>query len=439
MGSGAVNYDWMPGSLNGSTVTDAPASSTTYTVTGTDMNGCSNTSTVAVVVNALPSVSASASATDICIGNSVTLTGNGAASYDWMPGSLNGATVTDAPSSATTYTVTGTDANGCSNTSTVSVNVNALPSVSASASATDICIGSPVTLNGSGAVNYDWMPGSLSGTSVIDSPASSVTYTVTGTDANGCSNTSTVSVNVNALPSVSASASATDICMGSSVTLTGSGAASYDWMPGSLNGTSVVDSPASSVTYTVTGTDANGCSSTSTVSVTVNVGPTVSVTLATDTFCDIDGPTALMGGSPAGGTYSGPGVSGNAFDASFVGAGTYAIMYTFTDANGCTDSASQNVVVDFCMGISTPQEGTPISVMPNPNNGNFALSFNAVSSADYVIEIHNSLGQVVYTEQLNNFSGVYRKDISLEQFGRGLYTVRLRTVTTESVIRVITQ
>ncbi len=434
-GSGTTTYNWMPGSLSGTSVSVSPTVNTTYTVTGSNGPGCSNTATVSVVVNALPTVSASSSGS-VCAGDLVTLTGSGASTYAWMPGSLSGSPVTDAPASSTTYTVTGTDINGCSNTATVAVNVNTLPTVSASSSG-DICAGNLVTLTGSGASTYAWMPGSLSGSPVTDAPASSTTYTVTGTDINGCSNASTVVVNVNALPTVGASSSGT-ICAGDLVTLTGSGASTYAWMPGSLSGSPVTDAPASSTTYTVTGTDINGCSNTATTSVNVNPTPTVTLTLAIDTACDIDGPTPLSGGAPAGGNYTGPGVTANNFDASSVGAGTYAIVYTYVDGNGCTDSATQNIVVDVCSGIPIDAGISTLSVVPNPNNGEFILSFFAANSDDYVLEIHNALGQILYVEQLNTFSGQYSKEISLSEYEKGLYTIRLRSSDKESVIRMIT-
>lgn len=437
-GSGASTYLWMPGSLSGTSVVVTPASTTTYTVTGSNGAGCSNTATVLVTVNSLPSVSASASSATICTGDAVTLTGSGASSYAWMPGSLSGSSVNDSPVASTTYTVTGTDGNGCSNTSTVSVTVNALPTITASASGA-ICAGDFVTLTGNGGSTYNWMPGSLSGATVTDAPSASTTYTVTGTDANGCSNTGTVAVTVNTLPTVSASSSASTSCSGAQITLTGSGATTYSWMPGSLSGSPVNDTPTASTTYTVTGTDGNGCSATGTVGVTVNSLPAVTITLATDTFCDLDGATALSGGSPAGGTYSGPGVSGNAFDASSVGAGTYGIVYTYTDGNGCTDSASQSVNVDLCLGsVNAGSPVTGLVAVPNPNNGDFTLLFNVAETDDYVLEIHNTLGQVVYAESLNNFSGQYRKEINLSGFERGCYSIRLRSTSDETVIRVIT-
>lgn len=428
----------MPGSLSGTSVAVTPGATTTYTVTGSNGPGCSNTATVTVVVNSLPTVAASASNTTICSGSPVTLTGSGASTYAWMPGSLSGSPVNDNPTSTTTYTVTGTDINGCSNTSTISISVNALPTITAASSSDTTCAGDAVTLTGNGASTYTWMPGSLNGSPVTDNPTVSTTYTVTGTDANGCSNTSVVAVNVNALPNVTASSSSGTTCAGDLITLTGTGAVTYAWMPGALTGSPVTDNPTASVTYTVTGTDANGCSSTGTVGVSVNSLPVVTVSLPTDTFCAADGPTALIGGSPAGGTFSGPGVSANAFDPASVGLGTYSIVYTYTDGNGCTDTASQSVMVDVCNGMNDTNGVAALNVMPNPNNGDFILSFAVAGTDDYVLEIYNTLGQVVYAEKLNSFSGVYRSEISLSEFERGVYSIRLRSATKETVVRVIT-
>lgn len=437
--NGAAAYTWMPGAMSGSSVVVSPTVATTYTVTGDNGPGCSGTTTITVGVNALPSVTASASSPSVCVGSNVTLTGSGASTYTWMPGSMSGSTVTDAPSSATTYTVTGTDVNGCSNTSTVAVGVNTLPTVTASASAPSVCIGDNVTLTGSGASTYNWMPGSLSGSTVTDAPSSATTYTVTGTDGNGCSNTSTIAVGVNTLPTVTASSSSSNLCQGDPVTLTASGATNYSWMPGSLSGSPVTDNPASSTTYTVTGTDGNGCTGSSTISVNVTSLPNVTLTLTNDTFCAADGALPLSGGSPAGGTYSGPGVAGGMFDASSVGVGTYTVTYSYTDTTGCSNTASQQVVVDICNGMNTPSSVlTVMHIVPNPNNGEFMLTFDIAKADDYVLEIHNTLGQIVYSEQLNTFSGTYSNKIDLREYGRGAYTIRLRSTHNEVVERVIT-
>ena len=124
------------------------------------------------------------------------------------------------PTTTTTYTVSIIDGNFCIGFDDVLVTVNALPSVSVRSDQT-ICDGSSVTLSGSGEkVSYTWDNGVTDG--VVFTPSlGTVTYIVTGTDANSCVNTDQVDVTVNALPSVSAGSDQT-ICDGSSVTLSGS-------------------------------------------------------------------------------------------------------------------------------------------------------------------------------------------------------------------------
>ncbi|MFN8713909.1 MAG: beta strand repeat-containing protein, partial [Bacteroidota bacterium] len=272
----------------------SPTVSTTYNVLISNPAGCTANPSIAVTVNPLPTVGASASATSICVGASSDLTATGAVTYSWMPGSLTGTTVTVSPVSTTTYTVTGTDANGCQNTAQVTVVVNTLPAVSASATPATICNGATSNLLASGAVSYTWMPGSLSGAAVAVTPSATTTYTVTGTDANGCQNTANTTVTVNSLPTVNASATATTICDGASTTLSATGASTYTWMPGSLTDASVSVSPTSTTTYTVTGTDGNGCDAVTTITITVNPLPTVAASASPAAVC-IGGSSSLTG------------------------------------------------------------------------------------------------------------------------------------------------
>jgi hypothetical protein len=257
-GSGASTYTWNNGISNG--VSFTPNNTQTYTVTGTDGNGCTNTAQVQVTVNALPSVSAGTNQT-ICAGTSVTLSGSGASTYTWNNGVSNGVSFT--PNNTQTYTVTGTDGNGCMNTAQTTVIVNALPMVGAGTNQT-VCAGTSVTLSGSGASTYTWNNGVSNGVSFT--PNNTQTYTVTGTDANGCTNTAQTTVTVNALPMVGAGTNQT-VCAGTSVTLSGSGASTYTWNNGVTNGVSFT--PNNTQTYTVTGTDGNGCANTAQVLVTV--------------------------------------------------------------------------------------------------------------------------------------------------------------------------
>src|ERR1019366_8008212 len=240
-----------------------PTLTTTYTVTGTYGNNCSNTDTITINVNSfsVPTVTSNASANTVCAGSSTTLTGLGATSYIWTGGVKDG--IGFVPSSTTTYTVTGTDVNNCSNTATKTVNVNSLPIVTANASTTTVCNGSSVTLTGGGASSYVWTGGIMDG--IVFVPSITTTYTVTG-NALGCTGTAISTVAVNPVPIVVVNA--ISICEGLSSTLTASGAATYVWSNGDVLVSQIV-SPTSTTSYTVTGTNVIGCTATALGKVTV--------------------------------------------------------------------------------------------------------------------------------------------------------------------------
>ena len=196
VGAPAISYAWDNGVVNG--VPFTPTASGEYIVIATGGVGCTATDTVNIIVNSLPTVDAG-TFLQICDGDTVTLSGAGATTYIWDNGISDGVLFT--PSTTTLYTVTGTDANGCSASDTVSVGVWNLPLVDAGADQA-VCDGNQVTLSGSGAASYVWNNSVLDG--VAFTPLSTATYTVTGTDGNGCVNSAQVEVTVNALPTVSA-------------------------------------------------------------------------------------------------------------------------------------------------------------------------------------------------------------------------------------------
>jgi gliding motility-associated-like protein len=283
--SGGSSYSWAPATgLSSATVanpTANPTSTTTYTVTGTDGNGCSNTSTVTVTVNALPVISVSPPNPTYCSGGSVTMTASGAANYQWTPATNLSCTTcanpTANPTSTTSYTVSGTDANGCTGTLVVTVTVSPSLNPTVSASPSTICAGDGTQLNAGGGSGYSWAPATgLSCTTCPNpnaNPTTTTTYTVTVTGGNCPSVTATVTVNVNPAPTVSVSPSGPTICQGGNVTITASGGTGYSWSPATgLSCTTCPNptaSPAASTSYTVTVSDANGCTATSQVNVNV--------------------------------------------------------------------------------------------------------------------------------------------------------------------------
>ncbi len=374
---------------------------------------------IAVTVNALPTVAATSSASAICAGDSATLTATGATSYVWTPGSSTSNPLMVSPATTTTYTVNGTDGNGCSNTGTVTVGVNALPVVAATASDSAICLGSSTSLSGSGAASYAWNPGSLSGSPVTVSPTATTTYTVTGTDSSGCVNTATIDITVNPLPTVSTNLSSITVCAGDSVILFGQGAVSYAWTGGITNNVPFI--PTSTLTYTVTGTDANGCSNTANATVTVNPLPTVTMS-SLGTHCLNDGVITLSQGSPAGGTYTGPGVTAGVFTPLTAGNGTHTITYSYTDANGCSNTTTGTIVVNPCTGINEIAGFPGVRYMPNPATTTLQVRWDASKVAVNTIEIRDVRGSLVATQQV---SGNGAADINVEALPMGNYNLVL--------------
>jgi hypothetical protein len=151
-------------------------------------------------VSAACSVTISASSTTICFGKTDTLTASGGATYTWFPGGSTGNTLTVSPIVTTTYTVNAIDSTGCTSSTTITITVNPLPNVTSSAQNPSICEGNGTVLTGLGANTYKWQPGNYTGSVFNVTPSATTTYTVTGTNSNGCTKTSTVSVAFNSAP-----------------------------------------------------------------------------------------------------------------------------------------------------------------------------------------------------------------------------------------------
>ncbi len=384
-GGGATSYLWNPGAIAGSPISVTPATTTTYTVTGTSL-GCSSTAQVIVTVNPSPTVTAVASSPTICSGNSTTLTGGGAVSYLWNPGAIAGSPISVSPASTTTYTVTGTGGNGCTSTAQVTVTVNPTPTITAVASSPTICSGGSTNLTGGGATSYLWNPGAIAGSPISVSPASTTTYTVTGTTL-GCSSTAQVTVTVNTTPSVTATASQTTICAGNSTTLTGGGASTYLWNPGALAGSPISVTPASTTTYTVTGTAVNGCTSTAQIAITVNSLPTVTATATSPTICSGNS-TNLTGGGAVSYLWNPGAISGSPISVSPISTTTYTV--TGTGVNGCTNTSQVTVTVNPTPTVTATASATTICAgNPSTLTGGGATSYlwnpGAISGSPIVV------------------------------------------------------
>ena len=278
----------------------------------------------------------------ICDGDEATLAATGAGlggTYAWDGGVTDG--VAFVPDATTLYTVIGTDANGCINTDDVTVTVFDLPAVEAGPDQ-ELCIGEEVILTASGAGIdgvYIWTGGIVDG--VVFTPDATDTYTVTGTDANGCENSDNVVVTAIPLPDIDAGDDQ-EICEGESVILNGSGAGMggvYLWSDGLTDG--VLFSPMETTTYTVTGTTTDGCTNTDEVTVTVNPLPLVAFAGDNLTGC---APLRVSFESYGEGVEfewefgDGSIGTGSPVIHTYTSSGLYSVRLTATSAEGCIDT-----------------------------------------------------------------------------------------------------
>lgn len=267
--------------------TGLPGGTGTCTITATFSAdaGCTNSVTYTV-----PTPPVANPVAGMCINAAtVNLTGSPAGGAWVGPGTTSAGVFNAALAGAGTHAIVYAATAACPLTDTIYIQVNPLPVVTAPADQS-ICTGESVVLNVTGtATTFSWTPAtglsSTTSSSPTANPGSTTTYTVTGTDAIGCSNTDAVTVTVNTAPVINVTPGST-ICRGDGVTLTATGAATYSWSPStglSAPGSGVtVAFPSTTTTYTVTGTDANGCSSTATVTMTV-IDPNAAFTPSPET------------------------------------------------------------------------------------------------------------------------------------------------------------
>lgn len=193
--SGATSYTWtLPNGWTGTSSTNTISvisNGTPGTMSVAAINGCGQSSFVGLSISSDPSptVTVSTNNTLICKGNIVNLSASGANSYTWTNGSIISPSITVSPTITTSYTVTGTNSFGCTNTTvkTITVTSNTAPTILTSGTGTS-CIGQTVSIASNGALTYTWQPGNLTGFLIAVSPSLTTTYTVWGTDANGCIN-----------------------------------------------------------------------------------------------------------------------------------------------------------------------------------------------------------------------------------------------------------
>jgi len=221
-----------------------------------------------------PSVTLSiGGSTSVCSGDALSLTAIGADAFSWNTGA-SGPSITPVAIKTITYTVIGTNTlTQCTDAKSMVIDVRPSPTVFIVSDKDAVCSGDIVYLTAYGASNYQWNNGP--GTSLYAvSPKTSGGYTVSGTNQYNCASSASKNITVHALPTVTAATLNNEICVNEVATLVGSGAVTYQWLSSSssalMAGGTIYVSPNVSSTYTVIGTDANGCKNMYTVNQTVN-------------------------------------------------------------------------------------------------------------------------------------------------------------------------
>jgi type IX secretion system substrate protein len=421
--TGGVSYLWSPNTgLNFNNISNpvaSPSSTTVYTVTVTNANGCTDQDVVRVTVNPLPTANAG-NDIELCQGASTLLNATGGVSCSWGPATglnfTNLCSPTATPIFTTTYTVTVTDINGCKAQDMVKVTVNPLPTANAGSDVA-ICFGDNIQLSGSGGVGYSWAPvnyvNNPSIPNPIATPDSTMSFTLTVVDSNGCQNQDIVKITVN--PEFATAGADEEICFGDSVQLGAQGGTTYLWTPAAgLSDPNIADPlafPPSTTTYTVKITDANNCSKSDNLTVTVlplPPKPTIVFSNSTLTSSATSGNQWYFNGAII------PGATSQTYSPQ--NQGIYSVVVT--GSNGCSNESEPFIFT----GIGDLDNDFGISVYPNPSDGILNVSVN--EAGEYTISVYNLLGEVLYAENIAiDQDGGHRIDVS--DLSQGYYILKI--------------
>ncbi len=384
-GGAANNWNWTGPNAFSSTLQNPTISGATsldagnYSLTISDIYGCTASDNLNVTINPSPSANAGGDF-DICEGNNINLTetGGDANSWSWIgpdgfTSSNQNPTISAAGNTnAGTYTVEISDLNGCTASDNVIVGIYSAPSVNAG-SDFDICEGNDINLTETGgdANSWNWT-GPDGFTSSNQNPTITATgstnagtYTVEISDINGCTSTDDVIIGINPTPTANAGADI-DVCEGENINLTETGgdAISWSWTGpntfGSLTQNPTINNASASENgiYSVEITDAYGCTATDDVLVSVNPAPDATITDPGD-FCSTDAAMNLSAAT-SGGTWTGSGITdavNGTFDPTSANIGNNSITYEVS-VGGCTSSDNINIEIFDSPNATITDPGT---------------------------------------------------------------------------------
>ena len=407
-----------------------------------------------------------AGTTAFCQGDSIVInanTGSGL-TYRWQNanGMILGAT---SPSFTATssgiYRAIVSNVSGCVDTSSaVNVIVNSTPTAKAIAmGSTSFCQGKSVVISvdtGLGLTYYwrDSITGNIPNATLSRFIATtSGVYKVIVRDVNGCSDSSSsIIVNVNPSPIASAvPAGPTVFCEGNSVLInTNSGTSlNYQWLNDTvaINGATASSYLVKSTgTYRVVQTNLLNCSDTSeVVQVTVNSNPNAGPMLGDSFYVKTSLPYVYSVQQQLNHTYNWivsngiifSGQNTNAATVQWLSNGSGAVKVVVTNPQGCTDTTSKQVTIGN-IGLNDLNNLKELMVYPNPSNGTFAVSFNALKSSTVEMSLVNLLGQQIWSENRKINQGENEIKINTELLP-GIYSLRMTSISGEIINKILIQ
>jgi gliding motility-associated-like protein len=405
-----------------------------YRAIVSDQNGCVDTLQAEVTVYATPIVTVNSAA--YCSGSSALLTANGATSYLWSPANAlsatNVAAITTTTTQNQTYTVQGVDTNGCKSTAQSEVIVFELPTVSASD--TSYCYGDETLLTVSGASTYVWSPNIALSTNVnavvTCSSEESITYTVVGTDSNGCINTTTSIVIVHPLPNLNAGDDQ-KVCDGLEVVLNAVGSGAINWSS-AVNNNIAFTPDLGTTEYFATITDSNGCKKTDSLEVIVIEFPVATFSTSSNEV-DMTNPSINIVNESQYFTSCtwnfGDNQISNAEAPSHTYAAdfqtTYTINLSVTNELGCVDSSSKTITANELEIYYVPNSFTPDG---DEYNNNFKPIFSTgIDLNTYKMLIFNRWGEEIFetNDTANGWDGT--QNGSSIQDGTYIWTIEYKS------------
>jgi gliding motility-associated-like protein len=349
---GASTYEWNT-KETGASIMIHPLKPTSYTVKGFDDYGCSSTVSFDVDIKQLP-VPVISGATEICYGDSDTLTASGGVSYDWANTLADFNIAVVSPVTDAEYSVIVTGSNGCSASASIKIKVHSLPILEPIAD-TMICLGESVRLNAVGAgtgLTYRWSTGQEA-RGIEVTPPETQSLWVEITDFRKCSAREDVLIEVLSLPVLDI-IGPRNVCVGDELTLTAVGAERYIWSSG-FEGDTYTTAPTGSATYQLTGTDEYGCVSSASVDITVHSRPNVAVEIDPKVI-SLKYPEVqfkALTGNETMDTYWDFGDAEWSMQPSIKHRyyirkddSLYEAVFIVTDQNGCTDTLRQTIYVE---------------------------------------------------------------------------------------------